>query len=223
MEHTGSLDALEQTEEPEKTELLQIIDQTYRLYFVHGPRSNEKVNYFHGEIKRMLERIFTTKDGFEIKLEYQVPALNSSGKKRCDIVVVKKNKPYIVFPVKLNMTNVKQNKNNSLENLTGDITLMRLRNPDIHFIPINIWMDKPPYLIKNNTIKYFESVTESDIGIYNQLKEHNLFYDVINYIVEVEHIKKLNERFDEIQPIKRMNADTPYRTFHSILAKLQLL
>jgi hypothetical protein len=213
-------DALEQTE---LTELLQIIYQTYRIYFEHGARSNKKVNNFHREIKRMLERVFTGKE-FEIKLEEPVRSCNSSGIKKCDIVVLKNKIPYIVFPVKVIMTNYKQNKNNNWENLTGEISHMRWHNDDLpeverlHIIPINIWMDKPPYLIKNGTIKHFESVTESDFEDYNHLITHGLCYDVINYIVEVDHIKKVKERFDAIHPIKRMK--TKYRTFHSILAKL---
>jgi hypothetical protein len=226
MEHPEASEASEAPDEFEQTEqaeLFQIIYQAYLLYFEHGARSNEKVNYFHREIKRMLERVFTSKE-FEVILEYPVPCLNSSGKKRCDIVVLKNKIPYIVFPVKLNMTNVKQNQINSSQNLTGEIQHMRWHNetlPELerlHFIPINIWMDKPPYLIKNSTIKHFESITESDIEDYNHLITHGLCYDVINYIVEVDHIKKVKERFDAIHPIKRMK--TKYRTFHSILAKL---
>ena len=227
MEHTGSLEQreqAEQTEEPEQTELLQLTEQTCRIYFEHGSRSSKKVNCFHNGIKRMLERFFTSKDGFEIKLEYEIPSCNSSGKKRCDIVVLKKKKPYIVFPVKIIMTNYKQNKNNNWETVTGEIQHMRWHNDKLpeqerlHIIPINILMDKTPYLKDDKTIKHFESVTESDIENYKYLKEHNLCYDVINYIVEVDHIKTVNERFDDIQPIKRMK--TKYRTFQSILAKL---
>jgi hypothetical protein len=223
MEHPEASEAPDALEQTELTELLQIIYQTYRIYFEHGAKSTKKVDNFHNGIKRMLERVFTGKE-FEVILEKHVPSCNSSGTKRCDIVVLKNGRPYIVFPVKLNMTNVKQNKNNSWENLTGEISHMRWNNdtlPEverIHFIPINIWMDKPPYLIKNGTIKHFESVTESDFEDYNHLITHGLCYDVINYIVEVDHIKKVKERFDAIHPIKRMK--TKYRTFHSILAKL---
>ncbi len=207
----------------EEQELFQIVNQTYILYFEHGSRSSKKVNYFHDRMRLMIARIFTSKE-FEIKLEYEILSCNSSGKKRCDIVVLKNKNPYIVFPVKIIMTNYKQNKNNNWENLTGEIQHMRWHNDGLpeqerlHIIPINIFMDKTPYLKDDKTIKHFETVTESDIEIYNKLVTRGLCHDVINYIVEVNHNKIVNERFDEIQPIVRMK--TKYRTVHSILTKL---
>lgn len=214
MEHPEAPDELEQTEQ---AELFQIIYQTYRIYFEHGAKSNKKVNYFHGEIKRMLERVFTSKE-FEVIVEHPVPSLNSSGTKSCDIVVLKNKIPYIVFPVKMPMTNYKQNKNNSWENLTGEITHLKWANRNLHIIPINIFMDKTPYLYKDKTIKHFEHVVPSDIENYNLLIANGLCYDVINYIVEVKHIKKENECFDDIHPVTSMV--TEYRTFGTILANL---
>jgi len=183
---------------------IQIINETYYKYFQHGPRSSEKVNYFHSSIKCILEQYFTRKMGFDIKLEYDIKSLNSSGKKKCDIVVLKNNKPYIIFPVKIIMTNYKQNKNNSWENLTGELLHIKWAYEDIHdihIIPINILMDKTPYLKNNKEIQKFENVTISDIENYNELIKKNVCYDMINYIVEVEHIKNVNECFDKIHPI----------------------
>ena len=115
------------------------------------------------------------------------------------------------------MTNYKQNKNNSWENLTGELIHIKWCNPNIHIIPINILMNKTPYLKNNKEIKTFESVKKSDIENYKQLINHNICYDIINYIVEVEHIKKETEVFDKIQPVEFI---TPYRTFSSIIDKL---
>lgn len=202
----------------EEKRVLQIINETYIKYFKYGSRSSKKVNYFHSAIKCILERYFTRKNGFHIELEYNIRSYNSSGKKKCDIVILKNNKPYIIFPVKIIMTNYKQNKNNSWENLTGELSQIKWANPDIHIIPINILMDKTPYLKNNKKIKNFENVTTSDIENYNHLIEHNLCYDIINHIVEVEHINKVNECFDKIQPIKKLI--TPYKSFTSIISKL---
>ena len=207
----------------EEKDFLQIINETYETYFKHGARSSKKVDYFHSEIKSMLEKHFTIENGFEIKLEYDIPSCNSSGKKKCDIVILKnsehnKNEPYIIFPVKIIMTNYKQNKNNSWENLTGELIHIKWSNPDIHIIPINIFMNKTPYLKKNKEIKTFENITTSDIETYNQLIKRHVCYDIINYIVEVEHINKENECFEKIQPIKKFI--TPYRSISSIISKL---
>ena len=202
----------------EREEIIQILDKTYALYFEHGSRSSRKVDYFHYEIKCILERYFTTNDGYDIKLEENIPSCNSSKKKKCDIVVLKNKKPYIIFPVKIIMSNYKQNKNNSWENLTGELTHLKWVNPNIYIIPINILMDKTTYLKNDKEIKNFETVTTSDIENYSQLIKHNLCYDIINYIVEVEHINKKGECFDSIEPIKGFI--TPYRNFSSIISKL---
>ncbi len=206
------------SEEQEKQQFMQIINNTYEKYFQHGPRSSKKVDYFHSSIKNILEEYFTSLKGYDIKLEYDIPSCNSSKKKKCDIVVLKNNIPYIIFPVKIIMTNFKQNKNNSWENLTGELMHIKWCNPNIHIIPINILMNKTPYLKTNKEIKKFENVTINDIENYNQLINYNLCYDIINYIVEVQHIKKENEIFDKIHSVQ--NFTTPYRTFHSILNQL---
>ncbi len=202
----------------EEKRFIQIINETYNKYFKFGARSSKKVDYFHSSMKSILEQYFTNKNGYDIKLEYNITSCNSSKKKKCDIVILKNDNPYIIFPVKIIMTNYKQNKNNSWENLTGELIHIKWVNPNIHIIPINILMDKTPYLKSNKEIKKFEKVTISDIENYNQLKKHNICYDIINYIVEVEHIQKENERFHKILPVKKLI--TPYRSLISILSNL---
>ena len=101
------------------------------------------------------------------------------------------------------MTNYKQNKNNFWENLTGELCHIKWCNNDIKIIPITIFMNKTPYLKSNKCIKRFETIDERDIENYKELINHNICYDVINYIVEVDHIKKENEYFDAIGPVKK--------------------
>lgn len=204
--------------ELEEKQFIEIMNVTYTKYFEYGSRSPKKVNYFHSCIKDMLQQYFTIENDFEIKLEYKIPSCNSSNNKKCDIVILKNKIPYIIFPVKIIMTNYKQNKNNFWENLTGELVQIKWANHDIKIIPINIFMDKTPYLKNSKKIKHFESVTPSDIEIYNELIKRNICYDMINYIVEVEHFKKENEPFDKIQPIKKLI--TKYRTIGSIVDKL---
>jgi len=40
------------------------------------------------------------------------------------------------------MSNYKQNKNNGWENLTGELVHIKWSSPDVHIIPINIYMNK---------------------------------------------------------------------------------
>ncbi len=194
----------------------------YELYFTHGARSSKKVDYFHNYIKNQVEKLFKEENGYEVKLEQNVASINSSRKKKCDIVVNKNNIPYIVFPVKIIMTNYKQNKNNSWENLTGE--LMHLKwaeeNTNLHLIPINIFMDKTPYLKKDKLISKYEKITYNDIENYNVLKKKNIVYDNINYILQVNHACEIGERFCKMPTIIQFNKNTNYRTFSEILEGL---
>lgn len=193
-------------------------------YMLYGSRSSKKVDYFHYFIKCKLESVLTKNNGYEIKLEQYVDSLNSKKKKKCDIVVFKNNIPYIVFPVKLTMTNYKQNKNNVWENLTGEIMHLKWRNHDnLHIIPINIYMNYIPYLDKAKTIKKFENIKYDDIKQYEILNEKNLTYDMINYIIDVKYDEnecKIGSTYSKIPDILYFNKNTPYRSFNDILEKL---
>lgn len=202
----------------EQKYFIQTINETYFKYFKYGARSSRKVDYFHSSMKHILEREFTTQKGYNIELEYNIPSCNASGKKKCDIVILKHNKPYIIFPVKVIMTNYKQNKNNSWENLTGELMHIKWKNPNIHIVPINVIMDKTPYLGNDKTIKKFEYVGAQDIEIYNELIKRDICFDMINYIVLVEHVKNINSYFDNILPVCKLSSK--YRTFGSVLNKL---
>jgi hypothetical protein len=76
-------------------------------------------------------------------------------------------------------------------------------------------MNKTPYLKDDKKIRKFENVDINDIQTYDELKSHNICYDVINYIVEVEHSRKEGEYFDEIKEIKGLSIK--YRPLSSIL------
>lgn len=203
----------------EEANMLQIIYKTYIKYFNYGSRSPKKVDYFHEAIKDLLVQFFFLKEkGYDVKTEYCLDSFNCSNQKVCDIVVLKNSIPYIIFPVKLIMTNYKQNRNNYMENLTGEITLIKWKNPSIHIIPINIIMSQVPYLKNSKKIKNFETITTNDFKNYNELLHNNLCHDVINYIVQVEHSKKENEYFNEIPSITKFQ--TEYKPFSSILKNL---
>ena len=205
----------------ESKEFITNLYETYKLYMENGSRSSKKVDYFHNFIKTKLENVFSDSGKYSIVLEKNIPSITASGFKKCDVVVYKETKPYIVFPVKLVMTNYKQNKNNSWENLTGEVLHLKLANPMLNIVPINIYMDKTPYLKSNKIISKFENITYDDIKHYDILKSQNFVYDYINYIINIEHDEVIiGEEFSKLPKLLYFNKSTPYRTFHDILHKL---
>lgn len=205
----------------ESKEFITKLYETYKLYMDNGSRSSKKVDYFHNFVKSKLENVFNDNTKYSIELEKNIPSITASGFKKCDVVVYKETEPYIVFPVKLVMTNYKQNKNNSWENLTGEVIHLKMANPLLHIVPINIYMDKTPYLKSNKIISRFENITYDDIKHYDILKTQNYVYDYINYIINIEHEEIIiGDEFSKLPKILYFNKFTPYRTFHQILHKL---
>jgi hypothetical protein len=198
---------------------IQKMNNVYDLYIKYGARSNKNINYFHNYIKTELEKIFNL-DIYKIELEYKVPSLNSSGFKKCDIVIIKNEIPYIILPVKIIKSNYKQNKNNSWENLTGELMQLLWANSDIHIIPINIFMNKTPYLDNNGKIIKFENISYDDISIYETLKNKKISFDLINYIIDVEHNNIIDEKFTKPPIILNFNDKTKFRSMNTIFNDL---
>lgn len=202
---------------------INTLNECYKLYIDYGSRSSKKVDYFHLYIKNQVD-IYINENNksnvYKTKLEQYVNSYNSTGKKKCDIVIYKYNEPYIIFPCKIIMSNYKQNKNNSWENLTGELLHLKWSNPGIHIIPINIFMDKTPYLNKSGIITKFENITNNDINHYEILKKNNIVYDNVNYIIEVDHLNQINEKFKQVPIIKGFNINTCFKNFSSLLSKL---
>jgi hypothetical protein len=203
----------------EKNKFIKIMSNVYDLYLQHGARSNKNVDCFHTFIKDELCKIFTQPE-YSVVLEYEVASTNSSSKKKCDIVVLKLNKPFIIFPVKIIKTNYKQNKNNAWENLTGELQHLKWANENIKIIPINIFMNKTPYLNKSGKIIKFENITIDDIKIYSILNTKYITYDIINYILTVEHSNNINDKFDKPPKILDFDSYTPFRSTIDILKDL---
>jgi hypothetical protein len=211
---------------------LGVLRSAFALYNTHGCRSSKKVDEMHHYIKEQLEIIIHKNNNgekYKVKLEKNVPSINSSGKKKCDIVVYKNDNPYIVFPLKFMMSNYKQNRNNSWENLTGEIAHLNWANKykegqglnDFHIVPINLIFNKVPYLLKNKKIKIFESIAfESSYEIMLNLKKRDMIHDIINYIIDVEHHCAVGEIYDKCPNFIGLNEKTPFRTFDEILGKL---
>jgi hypothetical protein len=189
------------------------LHNTYSLYFTYGSRSNKKVDYFHNYIKNEIENIIIRKklnNKFIVKLEQNIESYNLSGKKKCDIVVFMNNKPYIIIPVKLVMTNYKQNKYNYFENLTGELLHIFWKNENIKIIPIYIYMNQIPYLNDKKKIVRLENITYEDIEKYNILQNKNIVYHIISYIINVTHKNNINEVYDTCPDLLGFNYKTKY-------------
>ena len=196
------------------------ITETLNLYIKDGPRSNSNVNHLHNYFKKILFKSLQNNQAYSVELECKVESKNSSKFKRCDIVILKNNDPYIVFPVKFIKSNYKQNKNNLWENLTGELQHLMWANEKLKIIPINIFMNKTPYLKSNKQISKFENITFDDINIYNLLISKNIAYDVINYIILVNHEVNENDYFNKIPTILGFDNNTPHRKITDILEHL---
>ena len=204
----------------ESKEFITKLYETYTLYIENGARSSKKVDFFHAFIKDKLDNVFNGNTKYSVQLEKNIPSMTASGFKKCDVVVYKETEPYIVFPVKLVMTNYKQNKNNSWENLTGEVIHLKMANPLLHIVPINIYMDKTPYLKSNKIISRFEHITYNDIKHYDILMTQNYVYDYINYIINIEHNEiDIGDEFSKLPNILYFDKLTPSRTFRQILHK----
>lgn len=204
----------------ESKRFVHTMNNVYDLYLKHGARSNKNVDYFHNYIKRNLEQIFSDTTLYQVMLECKVDSFNSAGSKKCDIVVLKNNRPYIVFPVKIIKTNYKQNKNNGWENLTGELMHLKWANPDILIIPINIFMSKTPYLDNSGKITKFENVSFDDISNYNILQEKHIAYDIINYILVVSHNIEIDDKFTKPPTIMHFDTNTRFRSIREIVREL---
>lgn len=218
----------EPVSESESLELISLICETFEVYLKHGPRSSQKTKCLHNGLLKIIQK--TLPHGFCTQIEQTVESVNSSGHKNCDIVAYKEEldssgnivrTPYIIFPVKYTMTNYYQNKNNYWETLTGEIFHLKKANPHVHIIPINIVFNEIPYCEKCGVISKFEKLTyDKTYKITEKLTEWGLTSDVINYIVDVDHLCQVGEKYDKCPTIIGFNVETPYRSFSEVLSPI---
>jgi len=205
-------------------EFIHIIQNTYEIYFQHGARSSQKTDYFHAYIQTKVREFIVEKglaEIFQCHLEHKVPSVNASGNKRCDIVITKHNRPYVIFPVKVVMSNYKQNKNNAWENLTGELLHLKWANSDIKIIPINVILNQIPYLDAGQKIKKYEDIAYDDtFKIYEQLTERDICHSQMNYILDVVPVCEVGAAYDKCPNIVGFNSQTPFIPMSQVLAEL---
>ena len=81
-------------------------------------------------------------------------------------------------------------------------------------------MNKTPYLDKSGKISKFENITAEDIEIYKMLNTKGITFDIINYILVVEHSNAINEPFNKTPRILDFDINTPFRSFYDITKDL---
>jgi hypothetical protein len=203
--------------------LISILYTCFELYFTHSARSSKKVDYIHNYFVKVIENIVIKNIlnyKYHCKTEVKVKSCNSSGNKSCDIVLFKNDIPFIIFPLKLIMTNYKQNKNNYFENLTGEMTHIKWNNTELHIIPINIIFNELPYLNKENIITKFEKIKyDETFIIYEQLVEHKLATTMFNYIINLRHNSNIGDKY-LLPEIINFDVNTPFKSFESIILPL---
>lgn len=201
-------------------EFIRLISEVVQIYIESGARSSKKVDKLHGYIKSVIDAYLTERNlqNYTVVLEHNVPSINSSGKKCCDIVVLKDGVPFSVFPVKFIMTNYNQNKNNSWENLTGEMMHLKWSNPDLRIIPINIIFNLTPYLEANKSIKKMENIEYANsFKIYETLVEKQITCDNFNFILDVTHRVSIGEKYIIAPIVNAFNSYTPFKTMKSLL------
>ena len=222
--NTRNLKYMEQLAVNNQDMLSMGLNDSLNAYFTHGPRSSKRTDILNDFIENMVKQAIKTKYGeenmshFTIKKEYAIKSTTKSGKKNCDVVVLKDYAPHIIFPIKFCMTNYSQNCYNYWENLTGEVSHLKWANPDVHIVPVNILMNKIPYLKKDNTIKHWEIVTyENSFKIYENLAKHKLVHNNYNVILEVKHDCDVGEHFDKVPIITCIVENIP---FNEILTEI---
>lgn len=202
-------------------DFLKILNHSVELYFSHGTRCSKRVDIIHIYIKNELEAILG--DDYIVKTEFNVAAINSSGKKKCDIVVLLKEnyKIILIFPVKFIMGNYNQNKNNYYENLTGELCHLKWANGDVKICPINIILNTIPYKNnKNKVIKKEQIAYETSFKIYENLVSKQLCDFILNYIVVNEEIEVGKEFISN--SIKHFHSSTKFIPFEIVIEKLNI-
>jgi hypothetical protein len=214
---------------------LEMINQTNNIYMDTGSnsRSSKKVDNIHQWVEDIIRPLLPST--MEIKQEQVVPSNTKSQKKRCDIVIYKYNNPFIIFPVKYSMTSYYKNAYNYWENMQGELMSLKTKaaeeGRELYIVPINIISNLIPNregsekLIRNiekityeNTFQVYETLKILPSGTMENISP--LCFDVISYIVDVEHLCNVGEKYDKCPTIIGFNQDTPYRTFEEILKSI---
>ena len=204
--------AEETTFEIESGSCLEMIDETNDIYMKTGSnsRSSKKVDNIHQWIEDKIKPLLP--ENMKIKQEQFVPSNTKSCRKKCDIVIYKDDEPYIVLPVKYSMTSYYKNSYNYWENMQGELMSLKFKaaidGNELYIVPINIISNLIPNrggtgkLIQNmevitygKSFEVYETMKKIPSGTMENISP--LCFDVISYIIDVEHQCKIGDKYDK--------------------------
>ena len=191
---------------------LTMIKEAYDLYRHHGPRSNKKTLHIQKWYGSMLDNYYINRNMTSC-IECKVKSYNYSGNKNCDIVLKENNVVKAIFPLKFVCSNYKQNRNNYWECLTGESMHLKISNPEVKIVPINIFFTKCPYKKKSGEIQKFELYDRNIYKLY-KVSEGVPIDAFINILVDNNNLQ-----WDNSSLFRLTNYDSLYGT----LKKLNLL
>jgi len=232
-ENKNTMDA--RTQEINGDEFLKMIHKANEAYHHTGSnsRSNQKVNIIHQWIEDTIKPLLSS--NMTIKQEEYIGSNTKSALKKCDVVVYRDDIPYIIFPVKNPQTTYYKNAYNAWENLEGELMSLKTQaawdERELYIIPINIISNLVPNRVgTEKIIGNMEIITyKKSFQVYETMKKipsgtmeniSPLCFDVISYIIDVEHTCKIGEKYNKSPKILDFHHDTPYRIFEDILKPL---
>ena len=163
-------------------------------YFIFSSRSNKKLLSFQLFLKSEIETFLNYNNlNYTVKIEEKINCLNFNSCKKVDLIILKNNIPFLIFPIKFICRNYLQNRNNYLEQLTGESFLIKQKN-NVKIIPINILIKNIHYYDKNNQFKKIEKIP---LNIFDVYEDIILFDDTLNLLLNVNYkTNKLNKIYN---------------------------
>ena len=220
----------------EDQRFLLMINNSNQIYMNTGSnsRSSKKVDCIHQYLEFELMNILPK--NYHVKQEQFIQSHTASDKKKCDLVIYKDNEPFIILPVKYTMTTYNKNKNNYWENMCGEILCLKTKfialEKPLHIIPINIISNQIPNrkgsdsiisnietITYNKSYKIYERLLKMKCGWDNIDKVIPMCDDIISYIINVEHLCNIGEKYDKCPKVLGFSDDTPHRPLGEIISK----
>lgn len=153
-------------------EFVKAVEQSFKMYKLHGARSNAKLKPIHKFVADTLFTIFN----HDFELHYlgdDNKELTVEGKyypKDIDITVTKNGNPVFCVGIKFVTSNYKQNANNYFENMMGETANIQAKG-NLPYAQLLILRRETPYYRKNETEKHskIKKINDKDISKYLKL------------------------------------------------------
>lgn len=204
--------------------LVNIIENTFKIYLGYTSRSSKKTDYLHEELAKFIHNyIFNNNKDIKYTIEKNISYYEKY--KRCDIVFKYKNdcEYFFIFPVKFQQTSFKKNKNNYLEQVIGEAVGLKINNPNAIIIPINISFNEIPTRNNKGLIKQWEKVTKDDFKRYELVEKskYNIIFSSLNLIFKVENKDKIGQKYENVN-IQSMKNIKDLLKFKYLKEKIEL-